>query len=147
MVKSILFDFFADPDICMDYKALADPFETRIPIAITNTETYELWFIVELVSPPAGYTEYSKQLGSVGSGASVYKFFKFKRARPASKVTDDLTLRITAYTDAGYTTEYGYKDYAVKYYLFDRDDLTLVDADNFDDGTVQGWSGEVGTFP
>ena len=43
--------------------------------------------------------------------------------------------------------EYGYKDYAVKYYLFDRDDLTLVDADDFDDRTVQGWSGEVGTFP
>lgn len=142
--RPINFSYYVDPNIYMDYKELADPFTVRIPVGITNSEAFTLYFRILLVSPPAGYSEHDVQLGSVGSGVSTYKTWTFKRAIPVAKVTDALTARLMAYKDAGYTDLYGYKDLPMNFYLFNRDDGTLVDSDNFDGGTVEGWAGDSG---
>lgn len=142
--RPINFTYYVDPDIYMDYNGLPDPFTVRIPIGITNSEEIDLYFKALLVSPPAGYTEYEVELGVVAAGASEYKTYTFKRALPTAKVTDALTLRLEAYKDAAYTDLYGYKDLNMNFYLFNRDDGTLVDSDNFDGGTTEGWAGDPG---
>lgn len=125
----------------MDYNGLADPFTMKTQIGITNTYTAILYFKAELMTPGANYTNYSVQLGSIGAGLSDYKAFTFDRALPGAKVTDNLTLRLTAYTDAGYSSELCHDEFAVPFYMFDHTALALVDHDTFDtEEDFEGWA-------
>lgn len=140
MAREIRFDAFVDPDIAMSYRDLPDPFTTRVPIGITNSEMMTLWFRSTLVGPPAGYSNYTTDLGSIGPGSSAVKIATFDRARPTVRTTDSLTMRIQAYEDAGYTILYGQQDLSLQHHLFDHNALTLVDHDDFDAGSTEGWS-------
>ena len=140
MTYPVGFDAFVDPDIAMSFRNLSDPFKSRVPIGITNTWTATLYFRATLIGAPPGYSNYEKYLGAIASGASVYKIWEFDRAKPAARITDDLLIELRAYTDAAYTQVFGYADLACKYHLFDHELLTLVDHDDFDDGTKQGWA-------
>ena len=140
MTYPVGFDAFVDPDIAMSFRNLSDPFTSRVPIAITNTWTATLYFRATLINPPPGYSNYTTYLGSVAQGASAYKIWEFDRAKPPARITDQLTIELRAYLDAAYTTPFGYADLACKYHLFDHTILTLVDHDDFDDGTFQGWT-------
>lgn len=124
----------------MDYNGLADPFAVKQQIGITNTYSALLWFRAELVAPGGNYANFSVDLGTVDAGLSDYKAFTFDRVRPGAKVTDNLTLRLTAYTDA-YITPLCNDDLAVSFYLFDHTALNLVDHDTFDtEGDFEGWT-------
>ncbi|GAH50699.1 unnamed protein product, partial [marine sediment metagenome] len=62
------------------------------------------------------------------------------RDKPASAIDDNTVLTFRSYSDAGYTTEVG-DGYpiVVTYHWIDSDDMTLLDEDDFDDGTLQDW--------
>jgi len=127
----------------MDYNGLSNPFEFTAQLGITNTYKDTIYLKAELITPPAGYSEYSKELGSLATGISAYRAFAFKRAHPGAKVTDNLTLRVTAYTDAGYSVELCHDELAVPFYLFDHNSLDLIDHDTFDTpGDLEGWAGQ-----
>jgi len=144
MTKIINFTYHLNPNIYIDYKDLTDPFTIEIPISITNSETITLYFRVMLVNPPTDYTEHDVQLGAVNAGASAYKTWTITRTLPTSKTTDNLIARLMAYRDSDYTDLYGYKDLSLNFYLFNRDDGTLIDSDTFDSGSNEGWQGDSG---
>jgi len=145
MTLRMFVTFHIDPDVYFDVQGLPDPFEVRLPISITNNETMGLYFRAELVAPPAGYTNYVKDLDLVGAGSSAYKVFAFNRAQPtltAGELDEALTLKISAYTDAAYTDLYGDATFDFTIHYFDHTDPAWTELyhDNFDDGTLQGWS-------
>jgi len=145
MTLRLFIKYHIDPDVYFDIQGLPDPFEVRIPIGITNNETIGLYFRAELVTPPAGYSNYVKDLGFVGAGSSAYKVFTFNRAQPTlvdGELDEALTLKISAYTDAAYTDLYGEATFDFTIHYFDHTDPAWTELyhDNFDDGTLQGWA-------
>ena len=144
MTRVILFDSFIDPDIYFAVTNLPDPFTIDIPIGITNNETITLYFQATLVNPPTGWGNYPQNLGGVGAGASGYFTFSPTRSQPTltnGEFTEQITIRINAYTDSGYTNLYGYQDLLSNITFIDYLDptWTLLYNDNFDDGTNQNW--------
>jgi len=144
MTLRLFIKYHIDPDVYFDVQGLPDPFEVRIPIGITNNETIVLYFRAELVAPPAGYTNYVKDLDLVGAGSSVFKVFTFNRTQPtltAGELNEALTLKISAYTDAAYTDLYGEAtfDFTIHYFNHTDPAWTELYHDNFDDATLQDW--------
>ena len=144
MTRIVNFTYYLNPNIYVDYKDLTDPLTIQVPISITNSETFTLYFRLMLVNPPADYIEHDVQLGSVAAGASAYKTWTITRTLPTVKTTDNLTARLLVYKDSEYSDFYGAKDLAINFYLFNRDDGTLIDSDTFDDGSNEGWHGDSG---
>jgi len=139
------FKKIGDPNLYMDYYGLPNPFETRIPIQITNTENIKLWFKAKLSSYPTGYTVTEQKLGSVDAGSSgTFVYSGISRTKPTYPIDDSIVLRAEAYTDDTYATSYGnaYQDLPLTYELFDRthSDYTIIDEDNFDNQTLEGWT-------
>lgn len=145
----VYFTYHVDPDLYYDIEGLASPITINIPIGITNNETFTLYFRVLLVSPPAEYSNTSKDLGSLAAGASAFFIFDPTRTLPtltAGEFDEALTIRIEAYTDAGYTNLYGSADLATTIHFFDSLDpaWTMIYRDTFDDGSIEGWLSESG---
>lgn len=90
------------------------------------------------------WTANSVNLGSLTSGNNAYKNLDnfSSRSKPASETTEQVTLTLKGYTDAGYTDEYASFSRAVTIIMIKSDDGTWTqnELDNFDDGTVQGWA-------
>jgi len=137
-------DVYVDPHVYFDVADLPDPFTVWIPVSITNNEDVTLYFRITLVNPPTGYSDYTKDLGSVGAGASKFFTYSFKRAQPSlvdGELDEDLLLRIEAYTDPDYTEFYGLAETSITVHYIDHNDpaWTVLYHDTFDDGTMQGW--------
>ena len=133
-----------DSDIYFDVNGLPDPFSIEIPIGITNNENITLYFKATLVSPPADWSNYDQQLGSVDSGATSTFIYTPKRAQPTltnGEYDETITLKIQAYTDDTYSTLYGEQTVDLTVHFFDHEDSswTVLYHDDFDDGTTQGW--------
>jgi len=145
------FDYWIDPDLYMDVRDLPDPFELQTPIAITNNETIDLYYRVELINPPVGYSEYVDDVGVIGAGASTFKVFTFKRVQPTlvdGELSEDLLIRISAFTDSAYTDLYAQAEFPFTIHYYDHGDPAWTELyhDNFDDGTAQGWEAPIGSI-
>jgi len=126
-----------------DIVNLPDPVKLGLTVRIFNYDDVTLYMKVDGYDSSWSLT--SNELGAVGSGGNAYyNLDEFgTRARPASETDDAITVRLRAYTDSGYTNLKWTFERSVHVSFIKSDDgsWTLDELDNFDDGTVQGWSG------
>jgi hypothetical protein len=143
-----LVTFIADPyepDLYNDVTDLPSPFSMNIPIGIGNTHTIPLWYRVSLVAPPAAYTIYTQNLGTVNASSSAIFGLILNRNMPtltAGEYDETLTFRVDAYTDSGYSVAYANQTLSVNVHHFNHADASwaVLVHSTFDDGTLQGWS-------
>lgn len=129
-----------DPDSYQDIVDMPDPIVIGFGVGIFNYTTDTLWFTVE--GSGGGWSwAGATQLGSIASGTNgTFRVGSIAtRTKPASATTDDVTLMFTAYSDA-YVTEIGTYPVIVAYHWIDSDAMSLLDLDNFDDGTLEDWT-------
>jgi len=109
-----------------------------------NQEVATKYYKIEGITSGGGWTpQAAQQLGAIASGTgtrfNVPDFMQ--RTTPASPVTEDITLRISRYPDNTYTDPpEAIADRVVTHKFIDSGAMTLLNLDNFDDGTVQGWT-------
>jgi len=133
-----------EPDLYNDVQGLPDPFSLAVMIGISNTYTAGLYFRVRLVSPPADYTIYQVNLGLLNAGNSSIYSPIFTRNIPtltAGEFDETVTMRLEAFSDAGYSIPYGSKDLSVAVHHFDHLDpaWTVLEHADFN-GSMNGWS-------
>ncbi|GAG53962.1 unnamed protein product [marine sediment metagenome] len=129
-----------DPDSYQDIVDMPDPIVIGFGVGIFNYTTDTLWFTVE--GSGGGWSwAGATQLGSIASGDNL--MFRVgsiaTRVKPASATTDDVTLMFTAYSDA-YVTEIGTYPVIVSYHWIDSAAMTLLSLDDFETGTLEGWT-------
>ena len=126
-------------------------------LKITNNEGQDLYFQVKQnpdTPSPARYTVYTTNLGSVAHGSTA-EFTNWDgievtgaNAPTSGDIPSGSTLeetvhcRLEAYTDDAYTNSWGYVDFDIGFVWINSNDAgwTVVDKDNFDDGTEEGWT-------
>jgi len=95
-------------------------------------------------SGPSPWSSNSVELGLLASGSDAYINLDnfLSRTRPASETTEAVTLTLRGYTDAGYSTlAYTFaRDTTVVFIKSDDGTWTTDEEDNFDGGTVEGWT-------
>lgn len=113
--------------LAMDYADLADPFTQNIPIKIANNDDQTNYFEGELVSPAAWYSSYSGIMvrSGLATGANDTGFMTWNvstsgRIAGSGIVTDNLSLRIIAYTSSNFTGERGRQTVTIPNVLFNR---------------------------
>ena len=132
--------------IYTDIVDLPDPVQLGLTIRAYNYDDVALYFQVTALCN--GWTFGTVDLGSVGSGASIYRNLdQFgSRAKPTSEREEIIKLILKAYTDAGYSDlKWTYERNVDVVFIKSDDPSYTVDVLNdFDDGTAQGWgaSGE-----
>jgi len=144
MTLNIKILYYKDPDLHFDIADLPDPMSIVIPICITNNEDITLYFRAVIANAGAEWRISSVNLGSVGAGNSACFLARFLRYKPSlidGEYDEIITLRIEAYTDSGYTELYGYQEVQITIHYIDHYDpaWTIIDEDNFDEGTREDW--------
>lgn len=127
-----------------DIVNLPDPVKLGLTVRIFNYDDVYLYMKVD--GYKTGWTFTSNSLWpGVGSGANAYFHLdEFgTRARPASETSEVITVRLRAYTDSGYTNLKWTFERSVSIFFIKSDDGSWTQdvINNFDDATVQGWSG------
>jgi len=123
-------------------------------VRIFNYDSVGLYMRVDAYA--SGWTFTTNDFGLVASGTDIYRLIdQFgNRAKPAAATTQSITVRLRAYTDAGYTTLKWTFERVVEVVFIKSDDGSWTQdfLNNFDDGTVQGWAvaaeyGQEGGYP
>lgn len=128
--------------IYRDLFNLPNPTYLGITIRYFNYDDVILYF--RITGSALGYTFGTVDLGALGSGLNAYRNLDNfgSRAKPAAELTEAIKLTLRAYTDAGYTNlKWTYERMVEVIWIDSSDPSYTVDMlNNFDDGTVQGWS-------
>jgi len=131
--------------IYADTVNLPDPVKLGLVVRIFNYDEANLFMKVD--GSHVNWTVTTKSLSQVLPGTNAYfNLDQFaSRAKPTSETVETITVRLRAYTDVGYTDLKWTFERNITVYFIKTDDgsWTLDELDNFDDGTVQGWSGAV----
>lgn len=134
----------SDPprSIYTDLVNLPDPVYLGLTVRIFNYDDVALYMRVDGYA--TGWSFTTNDLGSLASGGDMYRNLDnlANRAKPASATTQQITVRLRAYTDSGYTNLKWTFERVVDVVFVKSDDgsWTLDVNNNFDDGTVQGWA-------
>jgi len=128
--------------IYTDLVNLPNPVYLGLTVRIFNYDDVGLYMRVDGYG--TGWTFATNNLGLLASGANqYYNLDNFgSRAKPASAVSETVTVRLRAYTDAGYTTLKWTFERVIDVVFIKSDDGSWTQdvLNNFDDGTVQGWA-------
>jgi len=133
------------PDVVAPMEGLPDPMSINFTFKATNVSGVVVYVGVQLVSPPEpAWTDFSEvHCGSLGVGEDDYFLFDTpKRTKPATGTTEVVTLRVTYYSDAGYSVELNHEDIAYTYTYVDFTDAgtyNVVDDDTFETD-LEGWT-------
>lgn len=126
-----------------DIIGLPDPMLLGITIHYYNHSDVALYMKI-FGSGPTGWSSNSVALGSLASGTNAYINLDnfLSRTKPSVATTESITLLLKGYSDAGYTIEVASFQRIVTVIFIKSDDGTWTTdfSDNFDDGTIQGWS-------
>ena len=130
-----------EPVVAME--GLASPMEINFPFKVHNVTPANVWITAQLVAPPAGWANWGEQQmgAALASGASDYCLYSTPtRTKPVTNTEENVTLRITYYSDA-YITEINHEDVAYSFTYVDFDDVgyNVVDTDTFE-VDVEGWA-------
>jgi len=128
--------------IYSDLVNLPDPVYLGLTVRIFNYDAVILYMQVDGYA--TGWTFTTNNLGSLASGANLYQNldnFGY-RAKPAAALSQTITVRLRAYTDAGYTNLKWTFERVIDIVFIKSDDGSWTQdfLNNFDDGTVQGWA-------
>jgi len=134
--------------IYRDVVNLPDPVLLGITVRYFNYDDVDLYFQITGSAP--GYTFGTVNLGLLASGANAYiNLDNFaSRAKPSAgdftngEFEENITLILKAYTDAGYTNLKWTHERTVTVHWIKSDDPAWTQdvLNDFDDGSVQGWS-------
>jgi hypothetical protein len=137
--------------IYLDINNLPNPVLFGITARYFNYDNVNLYFQITGSAP--GYTFGTVNLGSLASGANAYQNLDqlISRAKPSSsnltngELQETITLILNAYTDSGYSNlKWTYQRTVTVYFINSADpSFTLLELDNFDDGTVDGWTAQI----
>lgn len=151
-------DNIADIYICVQ-DVYADQ-SLVLPFQMYNHENRALYFTIEdngtdLTGQVADYVLYPdntettvKKMGSVAGSGGLDDSWTYTIAVDnipsslgATENMDTINLRISSWEDSEYSVLYTRDNFVINIHYIDREDIgwTVVDTDNFDDGTVQGW--------
>jgi len=140
--------------IYSDLVNLPNPVYLNLTVRIFNLDDVTLYMRVD--GYDAAWTFTSNNLGSLASGADMYRNLDHfgSRAKPGAATSEQVTVRLRAYTDAGYTILKWTFERVIDIVFIKSDDGSWTQdfLDNFDDGTVQGWTavnetGNTGAYP
>jgi len=130
-----------DPHAYQDIVSMPSTIDVSFAVKVYNYTVATLWFTVEGSGGGAPWSWASAvQLGACGSGANIIRHVPSlgTRDKPASATVDATILTFRAYSDDEYTIEVG-SGYpiVVSYHWIDSSAMSLLDEDNFDDGTYK----------
>jgi len=129
------------PDVVIPMEGLAAPMPIQFPFKAVNRTAAQVYVGVQLVAPPAGWASYAEQqCGTLAAKTEDYFLFSTPtRTKPATNTTENVTLRVTYYSDA-YITEINHDDitYTFTYVDFDDAGYNVVDEDTFE-VDLEGW--------
>ena len=125
------------PDVVVPMEDLPDPMSINFLYKATNVSGASVYVSAQLITPPAGWADYAeRQCGELIVGEDDYFIFATPtRTKPATGTTEVVTLRVTYYSDAGYSVELNHEDIAYTYTYVDFTDLVtynVVDDDTFE---------------
>lgn len=130
------------PDIVIPMEDLADPMPMYFAFKAANVTGATVYVGAQLITPPAGWANYSEQqCGTLSADAEDYFLFNTPtRTKPVTNTSESVTLRITYYSDA-YSTEISHDDivYTFTYVNFTDGSYNVVDDDTFE-VDLEGWS-------
>jgi len=134
--------------IYRDIVNLPDPVKLGLTIRYFNYDDVGLY--MQITGSATGYTFGTVNLGLLASGANKYINLDelASRAKPTvaqlpnGEMSENITLTLKGYTDAGYTTlKWTFDRIVTVAWINSADAAFTVDfLDNFDDGTVDGWA-------
>ena len=126
-----------------DIVGLPDPILLGITIHYYNHSDETLYMKI-FGSGPSPWSSNAVELGSLASGVNAYINLDnfLSRTRPTEALTEELTLTLKGYTDSGYSDlKYEFSRACTIVFIKSDDGTWTTDfSDNFDDGTVQGWT-------
>ena len=129
-------------EIVVPMEGLPDPMEMAFTFKVVNVGGDPIYVSAQLVAPPAGWANYAEhELGELGVGVDDYYLWDIPtRTKPATDTEENVTLRITYYSDA-YITEINHEDIVYTFTYVDFDDVgyALVDLDTFE-ADLEGWA-------
>jgi len=129
--------------IYTDIVGLPDPMLLGVSIHYYNNADEAVYMKI-FGSGPSPWSSNAVELGLMNSGTNAYKHLDnfLSRTKPTQATNETLTFILRAYTDSGYSQ--------LKYEFSRTSDIIMIKSDdgtwtqevlnNFDDGTVQGWS-------
>jgi len=137
------------PDYYICINDLKSPLRMNIRLFIQNQEASGYYFKIEKYEEPlTGWSLYPYLIGYIDvDGTKDFVYSEIYRTKPSSipagRLTEKINLAVKAYYDADYTLLYSYANFTATFHLLDRTSpaWTIIDSDNFDDGTAQGWGG------
>ena len=121
---------------------LADPMDIRFTFKVTNLDDITLYVKSELITPPAGWNGSAEEHGALAAGIDDYFLNdNYTRDKPATDTEENVTIRITYYSDSGYSSALGYEDvtYTITYIDFTDGGYVIVDDDGFETD-LESWS-------
>jgi len=128
--------------IYTDLVNMPDPLKLGIDIRIYNYDDVGLYMRIDGYN--AAWTCGTVNCGLVASGANLLQWLDqwASRAKPAAATTEVITIRLRAYTDAGYSNLKWTYTRSITVVMIKSDDGSWTQdiLNNFDDGTLQGWS-------
>ncbi len=130
-----------------------------LPFQMYNHENRTLYFTIEdngtdLTGQVADYVLAVEEMGSVGGSGELDDTWTYTitvdnipSSLGATENMDTIYLRVSSWEDSEYSVLYTRDNFVINIHYIDREDTgwTIVDEDNFDDGTAQGWSAEKGS--
>lgn len=127
-----------------DIVGMPNPMYLGVCVRIFNYDASPLYMQLDAYVSGVLWTFTTNNVGSVGAGANIY-YFKDQfgyRTIPTVETDETITMRLRAYTDAGYTNlVYTYERTVYVFFIKSDDGSWTTDFDDdFDDGTVDGWA-------
>jgi len=133
-----------DPDAYVDIVDTVDPMPIILKFSFQNSEGLTLYVKVELLSAPEGYSMEPVEAGSVDDGSIIDFTAVLNRSKPSGadfmEIEEVVTLRVSTYTDSGYTALYEYIDVDITVHIINSDHASwnkVLEVD-FDDGSLDG---------
>lgn len=128
--------------IYTDLVGMPNPMNIGVTIHYFNDSGQNLY--MKIKGNHANWTPGEVNLGLLNDGANAYRNLDafMSRTKPSGELTEAVSFTLEGYSDAGYTiliAQY-IRNVTVIFIKSDDGSWTEDELDNFDDGTVQGWS-------
>lgn len=126
----------------IDLSYVTDPIQERMWILIKNQSVSTTFYfkIVLNVSNWSLASPSDGKLGSIGPGASKYKYPIIQRNKPSSDTYETGTVTIQAYSDSAYTDLVGEDILDIEIRCEDLENWATVTKNTFDTGSAEGWT-------
>ena len=142
---------FPDYYICIN-NLKDESLRMYVALQIENYENTSFYFMVDkYTEPPTGWYVGPQQLGLVmiTDPIKTFVYSNINRTKPtvipAGGLHESVELAVKAYYDSSYTQFYSQANFTVNFHFIDVTATvwSKVVYNNFDDGTTQGWNGQV----